>query len=232
MSGPQKRFGRQEDLVPDDRLRKITVSVIGVGAIGRQVALQLAALGARRIQLVDFDSVELSNITTQGYHASDAGVTGQTVGWQFVKARRIGGQEGKVRSGRTSHQNEALRIQTIGAALVFQPEHSTLHLADHGGDVGLGPERVADVHDNMPLHDQAPEEGTGSHILVADAPTPPMDINHAQARAGCVPFWLPNVGQVPACLLGTSLGKQACTRASPGRWGKASRMRAEGDVLG
>ena len=42
-------------------------TVIGVGAIGRQVALQLAAIGAPRLQLVDFDEVDLTNVTTQGY---------------------------------------------------------------------------------------------------------------------------------------------------------------------
>jgi sulfur carrier protein ThiS adenylyltransferase len=47
--------------------------VIGVGAIGRQVALQLAAIGAPRIQLVDFDIVDRSNITTQGYGSDDIG---------------------------------------------------------------------------------------------------------------------------------------------------------------
>jgi sulfur carrier protein ThiS adenylyltransferase len=49
------------------------VTVIGVGAIGRQVALQLAAIGARRIQLVDFDRVDMSNVTTQGYWSQDVG---------------------------------------------------------------------------------------------------------------------------------------------------------------
>jgi len=39
------RFARQEGLVPRDRLEELSVSVIGVGAIGRQVALQLASLG-------------------------------------------------------------------------------------------------------------------------------------------------------------------------------------------
>ena len=47
-------------------------TVIGVGAVGRQVALQLAALGVRLIQLIDFDRVELTNVTTQGYFAEDA----------------------------------------------------------------------------------------------------------------------------------------------------------------
>jgi len=65
------RFIRQSDLIPAERFATITSTVIGVGAIGRQVALQLAALGCPKIQLVDFDHVEESNITTQGYFAAD-----------------------------------------------------------------------------------------------------------------------------------------------------------------
>jgi tRNA A37 threonylcarbamoyladenosine dehydratase len=65
------RFQRQESLVPRDRLAVLGVSIIGVGAIGRQVALQLAALGVTKLQLVDFDHVELSNVTTQGYLHED-----------------------------------------------------------------------------------------------------------------------------------------------------------------
>ena len=67
------RFTRQQDLVPEQKLAALTCTVIGVGAIGRQVALQLAALGARRIQLIDFDTVEPTNITTQGYLHRDLG---------------------------------------------------------------------------------------------------------------------------------------------------------------
>ncbi|QDT66719.1 ThiF family adenylyltransferase [Calycomorphotria hydatis] len=69
----QDRFIRQQGLVPHEPLRQLTVTVIGVGAIGRQVALQLAALGARRLQLIDFDQVDLSNVTTQGYRHRDVG---------------------------------------------------------------------------------------------------------------------------------------------------------------
>ena len=56
-----------------ERLNDFTVTMIGCGAIGRQVAIQLAALGAREIQLVDFDRVELTNVTSQGYFATDFG---------------------------------------------------------------------------------------------------------------------------------------------------------------
>jgi len=70
---PQNRFVRQQDLVPRDRLSEVTATVIGVGAIGRQVALQLAAIGTPHIQLVDFDRVDVTNVTTQGYLAADVG---------------------------------------------------------------------------------------------------------------------------------------------------------------
>ena len=67
------RFVRQQALVPQERLREMQVSVIGVGAIGRQVALQLAALGVRRLQLIDHDRVEAVNVTSQGYLADQVG---------------------------------------------------------------------------------------------------------------------------------------------------------------
>jgi sulfur carrier protein ThiS adenylyltransferase len=67
------RLVRQQELVPEGRLGRIRASVVGVGAVGRQVALQLAAMGVRRLQLVDFDSVEWTNVTTQGYLAADVG---------------------------------------------------------------------------------------------------------------------------------------------------------------
>jgi len=67
------RFARQLDLVPRAALRDLTATVIGVGAIGRQVALQLSAIGTMRMQLFDFDTVEPTNITTQGYRTSDLG---------------------------------------------------------------------------------------------------------------------------------------------------------------
>jgi len=71
----EERFVRQQDLVPRDRLATVTATVIGVGAIGRNVAAQLAAIGVSRIQLVDFDVVDASNITTQGYAAAEIGTS-------------------------------------------------------------------------------------------------------------------------------------------------------------
>ena len=64
---------RQRGIVPPERLAACDVTIVGVGAIGRHVALQLAAIGAGKLRLVDFDSVEVENLATQGFCESDLG---------------------------------------------------------------------------------------------------------------------------------------------------------------
>lgn len=66
-----ERYSRQRDIVPPDRLAACKATVIGVGAIGRQVALQLTAMGIPWLQLIDFDHVEESNIASQGFLEDD-----------------------------------------------------------------------------------------------------------------------------------------------------------------
>jgi len=68
-----ERFSRQRDIVPADRLAECQITVVGVGAIGRQVALQLAAMGGPTLTLIDFDTVEESNIASQGFRERDLG---------------------------------------------------------------------------------------------------------------------------------------------------------------
>jgi len=65
------RDARQRDIVPPDRLAECRATVVGVGAIGRQVALQLAAMGIPWLQLVDFDVVEEVNLAPQGFLQND-----------------------------------------------------------------------------------------------------------------------------------------------------------------
>ena len=66
-----ERYSRQQDIVPRERILDCKATVIGVGAIGRQVAIQLTAIGVPYLQLVDFDVVELSNLASQGYLQDD-----------------------------------------------------------------------------------------------------------------------------------------------------------------
>lgn len=70
-----KRNQRQRDLVPPERLAACNAIVIGVGAIGRQVALQLAAIGVHCMALYDPDRVKVENLATQGFWETDLGST-------------------------------------------------------------------------------------------------------------------------------------------------------------
>ena len=67
----QERYSRQKDIVPAERIAACKATVVGVGAIGRQVASQLAAIGIPWMQLIDFDVVEESNLASQGYFEDD-----------------------------------------------------------------------------------------------------------------------------------------------------------------
>jgi len=69
----EERYSRQRDIVPSDRIAACQATVIGVGAIGRQIALQLTAMGVPWLQLIDHDLVEISNLASQGYLEADLG---------------------------------------------------------------------------------------------------------------------------------------------------------------
>ena len=49
------------------------MTIVGLGGIGRQVAVQLAALGVPRLQLVDARTVARSTHATEGYPFEDVG---------------------------------------------------------------------------------------------------------------------------------------------------------------
>lgn len=65
------RYSRQEKIVPQAKFAKEKIVIIGVGAVGREVARTLACNGAMDITIYDFDIVEEHNCATQGYHDAD-----------------------------------------------------------------------------------------------------------------------------------------------------------------
>jgi sulfur carrier protein ThiS adenylyltransferase len=70
----KERYSRQQDIVPIAELNQKEVSVIGIGAVGRNVAIQLASIGVQNLHMIDFDTVEEPNICTQGYLEADLGM--------------------------------------------------------------------------------------------------------------------------------------------------------------
>lgn len=69
----QDRDLRQRDLVPPAQLAACHALIIGVGAIGHAVALQLAAMGVPAMTLVDDDVVDVVNLATQAYAPEQLG---------------------------------------------------------------------------------------------------------------------------------------------------------------
>jgi molybdopterin/thiamine biosynthesis adenylyltransferase len=64
---------RQRQIVPPERLAACHAVVIGVGAVGRQVALQLSAIGVSHLTLIDHDVVGVENLAPQAYWPEDIG---------------------------------------------------------------------------------------------------------------------------------------------------------------
>ena len=69
----KERYSRQESIVNGDLLSKMIVTVIGTGAIGRNLSIQLVSIGIQNLQLVDFDTIEESNVASQGFLESEIG---------------------------------------------------------------------------------------------------------------------------------------------------------------
>lgn len=67
------RYARMSGIISEEQLVESRCLVVGVGAVGRQVALGLAAMGVGNIDLCDFDVVEEENLGPQGYLEDDLG---------------------------------------------------------------------------------------------------------------------------------------------------------------
>src|ERR1700693_2181889 len=72
--GHPDRDVRQRALIPPERLAACHAVVIGVGAIGRQVALQLAAVGMPLLVLYAHDLVAEETLAPQGYRPDQLGL--------------------------------------------------------------------------------------------------------------------------------------------------------------
>ncbi len=73
MASSTDRYIRQSAILPTEKLADCPATIIGVGAIGRQVALQLAVMGVSPLTLIDHDVVETANLGAQGYLDDDLG---------------------------------------------------------------------------------------------------------------------------------------------------------------
>lgn len=68
------KYSRQEGLAPRQELATARCVVIGAGAVGRQVCLQLASMGVGALAVYDFDAVAEENLCPQAYRPGQLGL--------------------------------------------------------------------------------------------------------------------------------------------------------------
>jgi molybdopterin/thiamine biosynthesis adenylyltransferase/SAM-dependent methyltransferase len=113
---------------PQERLRQATVGLIGMGGIGSQLAIHLAAAGVGRLIVTDGDRVELSNLTRQTlYRETD-------VGRLKVEAA----------AARLAELHSDLTVETI--AQQFETPALAKAVAERADMVLLSADRPASVH--------------------------------------------------------------------------------------
>ena len=89
---PTGRDARQRELIPPEALAKCHAVVVGVGSVGRQVALQLAAMGVPAMTLLDPDTVSQENLGCQGAMGERrAGSTGCAIEYPAKNTGALGG---------------------------------------------------------------------------------------------------------------------------------------------
>ncbi len=80
-------YKRYQRLVPRNKFNKLGITVIGVGAIGRQISILLSMMGCRNLQLIDFDIIDSENIGSQGYYPNSIGELKTEVLTNFITSQ-------------------------------------------------------------------------------------------------------------------------------------------------
>ena len=74
--------------IGQQKLQNASVLIVGCGGLGSPIAVQLAASGIGKIHLVDFDTIDVSNLHRQVFYAlDDVGKSKSKVLLEFIKKR-------------------------------------------------------------------------------------------------------------------------------------------------
>jgi len=69
----EDRYIRQQELVDQERLADLNVTIIGCGAVGSFTALSLCKMGVLHLTLIDPDTVNIENLPNQFFRERDLG---------------------------------------------------------------------------------------------------------------------------------------------------------------
>ena len=78
---------RFKDSLPLKKFRKLKIGIAGLGAVGRQVAILLSAMGHKKMWGADPDRVELKNVGTQGWKHDEIGEYKVSAVLKYLNAR-------------------------------------------------------------------------------------------------------------------------------------------------
>ena len=78
------RFIRQRDILPPDKLARLSVTVIGCGAVGSFTVLTLAKMGVGDITVYDGDTVEEHNLPNQWFKPDHLGMNKTDALWDII----------------------------------------------------------------------------------------------------------------------------------------------------
>jgi molybdopterin/thiamine biosynthesis adenylyltransferase len=67
----ENKFIRQQELVDQNKLSSLSVTIVGCGAVGSFTALSLAKMGIRQLTLIDHDEVSTENLSNQFFREED-----------------------------------------------------------------------------------------------------------------------------------------------------------------
>jgi molybdopterin/thiamine biosynthesis adenylyltransferase len=81
----QNPFQRFKDIIPQERLTRLRVSIIGAGGIGAPATLALAKMGVPQIEVWDSDTVGEENLGPQIYGPKEVGIPKVLALSRFIK---------------------------------------------------------------------------------------------------------------------------------------------------
>ena len=125
-----------------ERLNRARVLVVGCGALGSMAAMQLAASGVGNLRIVDFDTIDLSNLQRQFFFATSEAGASKAV----VLGRRI------------ADLNPGVKVEVIDSML----NRSNAHTLVEGCDFVV---EATDNPSSMVVIDRACEEAGVSCVL-------------------------------------------------------------------
>jgi molybdopterin/thiamine biosynthesis adenylyltransferase len=136
------------------------VDIIGVGALGSKIALEVAKLGVKNIHLWDFDSVEDHNLPNQMYSLSHVGMTKVRACANVIKrdtGTRVTTHNVKIAPGMKIEFGDVVFLQTdsMETRKLIWEEHVRLNFRTHlmvETRMGTFTGRVYTVDPQNPVH--------------------------------------------------------------------------------